>query len=482
MCRGTGADTVNKARKIVESARNLRHSAIPLLWRALTGRGGTSLGLVRCLPPRYMPEAENTKPYYVELLATARQESSPYEPIARRILIVSSTLGPGGAERQLVNTTTSLQQGGYDVHYCGLWLEAAPGNDFHLPRIKESGSRAAGLERRLSVTRRGVAVARPRTAEVLSHMSAYMLDVILNMVEELRAARPEIVHSWLDETNVQVGIAAVIAGVPRIVLSSRSVAPYHFPFHQPYMRPAYQALLQMPNVTLLNNSGAGAQSYADWLGVAPSAIRVIRNGVDMAGHRRADDDRIGAIKSALGIPVDAPVLGTIFRIGPEKRPRLWVDIAAALARQLPGLHFLVVGDGSERQNMEAHAGACGLQARFHFAGVRKDVDDMLSVMDVFLLTSEVEGLPNVLIEAQWLGVPVVTTKAGGAGEAIDPGETGWLVDSAQPEALASPIHDLLCHSERRRKIRDLGPAFIAARFGVGRMVDETLDAYGLTTG
>src|SRR5262249_5459172 len=114
----------------------------------------------------------------------------------------------------------------------------------------------------------------------------------------------------------------------------------------------------------------------------------------------------------------------------------------------------------------------------HFAGVRKDVDDMLSIMDVFLLTSQVEGLPNVLIEAQWLGLPVVTTNAGGAGEAIDPGRTGWLVDSAEPDVIASPIRELLLDPGRRREIRRTGPAFIAERFGVSRMIDETLEAYG----
>src|SRR5262249_40415397 len=182
------------------------------------------------------------------------------------------------------------------------------------------------------------------------------------------------------------------------------------------------------------------------------------------------DSQISGIKSALGIPANAPVLGTVFRIGPEKRPRLWVDVAAALAPRHPRLHFLVVGDGSERQSMEAYARRRGLAQRFHFVGVRNDVDDMLSVMDIFLLTSEVEGLPHVRIEAQWLGVPVVTTRAGGAGEAIDPGRTGWLIESTQPDALAVPIHKLLSEPERRHGIRDAGPAFIAAHFGVGRMV------------
>src|SRR5262249_36168008 len=163
-----------KATDIAQRARNLRYGTLPLLWRALTGRGGTSLGRVRCRPRRIVPDAESSKPYYDELLTTAQQEGRAYEPIAGRILMISSTLGPGGSERELVNTTPSLQQRGYDVHYCGLWLDAAPGNDFHLARIRASGARAAELERRPSVARRGLAVVPPRTAEVLSHMSKYM--------------------------------------------------------------------------------------------------------------------------------------------------------------------------------------------------------------------------------------------------------------------------------------------------------------------
>ena len=81
----------------------------------------------------------------------------------------------------------------------------------------------------------------------------------------------------------------------------------------------------------------------------------------------------------------------------------------------------------------------GISERLTLAGVTNDVLSAMSIMDVFLLSSFGEGLPNVLLEAQWAGTPVVVTDVGGAKEALDPGVTGWAIDTDVPQHLAARI-------------------------------------------
>src|SRR5262249_57772804 len=125
----------------------------------------------------------------------------------------------------------------------------------------------------------------------------------------------EVVQGWLDWDNVRAGLAAVLAGVPKIVLSCRNINPTHFNLYQPYMDAAYRALIQVPTVTLVNNSRAGADDYAAWIGMPRTDIKVIYNGVDFRMQGRLSADAAIALRSAMGIPTDAFVIGGVFLLG-----------------------------------------------------------------------------------------------------------------------------------------------------------------------
>jgi glycosyltransferase involved in cell wall biosynthesis len=100
-------------------------------------------------------------------------------------------------------------------------------------------------------------------------------------------------------------------------------------------------------------------------------------------------------------------------------------------------------------------------------------------MDVFLLTSRVEGMPNTVLEAQAVGVPVVAVDVGGVSEALAAGETGHAVAEDDPGKLADRVCAVLADRAWRAAVRSRGPAFVRERFGLRRMVAETLAAYGL---
>jgi glycosyltransferase involved in cell wall biosynthesis len=395
-----------------------------------------------------------------------------------RIVVVGATLGPGGAERQISATLQGLFARGYrDLQFLHHWPMQSP-NDFFLPALVQAGIPYSRVDT--------IGFDSPIPSEWsddLGHRLAPLGDLgtdIHHYAREFLTRRPEIVHIWLDHMNVVAGLAALLAGVPRIYLGCRSLAPVHFAFNQPYMRPIYRLLARHPSVVFLNNSEAGARDYQHWIGLQATQTRIVRNGLDFS-HLPAPDivtDWRTQYRQRHGIPAGVPVLGTIMRLSEEKRPLLWVEVATRVGQSLPDAHFLVVGNGPMREQTEAAARA-GLPGRIHFTGHEANAPMALAAMDLFLLTSRVEGLPNVLIEAQAIGVPPVAIDVGGASETLVDGDTGWLIQSAQASAVVDTVVDLLSDPTRLDEASRRGRDHARSQFSQERMVDETLAVYGL---
>jgi glycosyltransferase involved in cell wall biosynthesis len=303
-----------------------------------------------------------------------------------------------------------------------------------------------------------------------------ILYAILQYASIIRQIRPAIVHTWADYPNVLGGIAAELAGVPSVVMSGRSVAPDNFPsLFQPYMRPGYLALLRRRDVLFLNNSRAGAADYARWLELADDDVQVIHNGFDFPPRAAAGVRE--AVRLAHGIPPDAPVVGSIMRFSEEKRPQFFIDVARILNAAEPRLRFLVFGEGPLREEMLAFAKSCGLAEILTMPGLTADAWGALAAMDVFVLTSRMEGLPNVLIEAQAAGLPVVCTGVGGMEETFIDGETGFSVRDASAARLADAVARLVREPELRQRMSEAAEAHARASFGIAMMLDQTAKAY-----
>jgi glycosyltransferase involved in cell wall biosynthesis len=418
---------------------------------------------------------------YRQLLARARESARTANPcIPGTVVLVNAGLAAGGAERQIVNTLLGLKDRGLEnVSMIGEYLLTAPELDFYLPSLQAAGIRATQVQRRVNLFDHGLSSLTPALAELLTCVPTDLVEEILNLTEEFRARRPEVVHAWQDSTSIKAGIAAVIAGVPRLVLSSRNVNPTNFLYARDYMKPAYLALSELENIVFVNNSEAGAQDYCNWLGLPRQRFRVVRNGIDFSRLKRPEASAISNFRAGFGIPPSAPVIGSVFRFWEEKRPMLWLEVAARVAHAVPAAHFLIVGDGPMRHDMEQFIRANGLAGRAHLPGTRPDVATPLSAMNLFLLTSAFEGTPNVVLEAQWLGVPVVATNAGGTRETVDQGVTGWTCGLATADAVADRVTATLFDVAWCEKARRRAPSFVEERFGLGHMLDETVALYGL---
>ncbi|BCA54214.1 hypothetical protein W02_13540 [Nitrospira sp. KM1] len=419
------------------------------------------------------------KRLYTRFLSKAQEfAASRVEAIPGRVVLINSALAAGGAERQVVSTLQGLREKRLEATLLCEDLYSRSGHDFFLGKVQKLDIPVREVRRGVKPMQYVERLSRfPDLLHLLNKMPCALRDDVIDLYMEFRILKPEVVHAWQDSTSIKVGMAATLAGVPHIVLSSRNVSPPHFAYHQDYMKPAYQALSEFDQIVFINNSRAGAEDYARWLGIPSSRFTLVRNGLDLTALHRAKPEEIARFRAHLKIPPGVHLVGSVFRYWPEKRPLLWIEMAAKIASQAPDVHFLIVGWGPLRSEMERMIDKLGLGTQFHLVEERSDIATPVSSMDVFVLTSEYEGTPNVVIESQQLGVPVVATKAGGTGEAMAPGITGWIVDPPTPAALAAQVLSVLNNGQALAIARATGPEFVRSTFGIERMVRETLAAY-----
>jgi len=175
--------------------------------------------------------------------------------------------------------------------------------------------------------------------------------------------------------------------------------------------------------------------------------RLIRSGFDTGRFLRGSRE---SGRRILGIGEGEKVVGTVAVFKPQKAPLDFVEAARRVAEEVPETRFVMVGDGELRPEAERAVAAAGLSGRFSFPGWRKEMPDILSAFDVFLLTSRWEGLPKVVPQALIAGVPVVATAADGTKEIIDPGVDGVLAPPGDVPALARGVIDVLTGRLRLR--------------------------------
>jgi glycosyltransferase involved in cell wall biosynthesis len=403
------------------------------------------------------------------------------------ILMVNDGLASGGVERQIVNSLQVMGQRRDRVF--GL-LCLRLGSDADLDFFKPALADFPGIVRNaMSSTEAARALAGVFPPSSLKRMDAAIgwmpVDVrehIRCLAAEFATLKPSIVHAWQDGPGLPATYAARLIGVPRIMLSTRNLRPTNFFWYRPYMVHAHREIAQCPEIILINNSDAGAADYAGWLGIPPSRYVVKRNGLDTATIQRAGPEAVAALRTQLGIPDGSPVVGSIFRFFEEKRPLLWIEAVAEVAKRRPDCHFVIFGTGPLQRTLEEAARSHGIAERFHCPGTIGNAATGLTLFDVFLLTSKFEGTPNVVLEASMVGVPVVATEAGGTREAIADGVTGYLVDPPEPAAIAGCIVQVLSDEEWRTRGGREGPAFVEERVGLKRMIAQTLELYGLPPG
>jgi glycosyltransferase involved in cell wall biosynthesis/mannose-6-phosphate isomerase-like protein (cupin superfamily)/tetratricopeptide (TPR) repeat protein len=409
------------------------------------------------------------------ILQHAGEARACYRPVEGGIAIVLSSLGPGGIQTQVVRLVSGLRAQGRAGPIAVLVVTRTQSQpEFHRNALL---TRDVTIECIADFGLRSADLVPPDIAGTISVLPAVMVPRIAYLIDRLRAHRPSAVLAMADAVGFPTMLAGAIVGVPRMAVSVRSEPPLAGSARDRLFKPAFQAALTRDLIALSANSWATARNVAAWLDQPPDRVRAIHNGVDVDQLlAQRDPAATAAHRRALGIPDGARVVGSVFAYRRAKRPDLWIEAAALIARRAPDVVFIIVGGGFKFNDFTTRLQHLGLSDRFHRPGTRTDVATWIDLMDVFLMTAELEGTANALLEAQALGRPVVATAVGGNAETLLPDQTGILL-AANPtaEEIADAVMRVLDDPAFAARAREQAPQFIRQRFHVDRMVSEFVD-------
>jgi glycosyltransferase involved in cell wall biosynthesis len=297
----------------------------------------------------------------------------------------------------------------------------------------------------------------------LNRRPGFRPSLALRLGRVLRIHRAELVHTHNTAAAFYGALAGRICGIP--VLHTKHGANLAGSPRQGWLnRLAYTMTDHVVAV-----SGA-ARELARGEGAREAALCVIDNGVDLTRFKRG----LGEMESSraeLGIPSAAFVIGCVARLAAEKNQRLLIEAFSALpddSRDRPPW-LALVGDGPLRESLRASAASASAGPRIVFAGARADVARLLPAFDVFVLSSDSEGLPVALLEAMAAGVPPVVTRVGAMPEVLSQGEAGLLVDPGDREGLIHALARLRSDEPLRTRLATAALARVRDRYDARRM-------------
>ncbi len=409
----------------------------------------------------------------------SRKPPMPAKQVQRIMHFVSS-LDSGGAERQVANMAIAQHERALGA----LVRTQTPlsGDRAHyLPLLREYDldARQAGAIDQAALV---ALTQRLRRDETLWHalrlIPKSIRGGVLDIFGELLLQKPDVLHCWLDEPNILGGVAGLLAGTPRIILSTRNVNPTHFPhLCKPWMRQWYSYLATRRNVVLAGNSKAGAKDYADWLGLDANRFIILRNALAPKAFEAPSPDETHSIRSELSLGHDQPFIAGIMRLSLEKRPDVFVETIRRLRLAHPDCVAVIAGVGPLEQAIRRRIASLHMEHAVLLLGQRRDVKAIMSAADVVLLTSDQEGTPNCLLEALALGKGIVATDAGGTAEVIEHERTGLLADREDVGALSAAVSRLLNSAALRDKHGAAGRAFVRETYDLESVLQRTLAAY-----
>lgn len=208
--------------------------------------------------------------------------------------------------------------------------------------------------------------------------------------------------------------------------------------------------------------------FAELDGFGARKVALIHNAV-RSPARRSDP---GAVRRELGIADDIFVIGTLARLARQKRLDRFLEVASELPQDV---QCVIAGDGEERGELESLAVRLGVRNRVHFVGDRDDTADILGALDVFVLTSDREGMSSAMLEAMSNGLPVVSTPVSGADDAFgaDHGrEPAGIITEFSIDSIVHAILALRGDPARRRSIGDAARLRAAHEFSMDAMLDK----------
>lgn len=373
-----------------------------------------------------------------------------------KVVHIINSLGIGGAELALFRLLTNTDRSAFDMQVVALLNETPLGE-----RLRETGLRVDCLS-----------------------LSKNHLDVsaMVRLIRLLRRAKPDIVQTWLQHSDLLGGIAAKFAGAGPVLWNIR-----HSTLHPVLTKRRTRLITHicarlsayLPTRILCCSESSREEQVK--LGYVPRKMIVIPNGVD-TDRFKPDRQAYCSIRKEMGIPPDALLFGGAGRFHPAKDHIGLIRAAGEIAKNNSNTHFVFCGERVEMTNpdLKARVIETGMADRFHLLGRRDDVPQFMAALDVFISSSGFsEGFPNVVCEAMSSGVPCIVTDVGDSARIV--GDTGWVVPPEQPHAIARIALELCSGGPDLLRTRGLeARRRIEEHFSISRMISGYQEIYRQT--
>ena len=376
--------------------------------------------------------------------------------VKRKVLVLIKGLGLGGAERLLIDSLPFMNRAQFDYHvgYLLPWkgllaneLEAA-GIPVHCLGVSGTDAASPGSWAALSL----------------------LPGALRRLLALQRRERFDLIQADLP-----------VAGIVARLLGKWTATPVVYTEHNVQER--YHAITRWANAVtygwnrrVVAVSAEVAASIARVRLLPESLVVTLPNGVPVESVR-SEGALIGDVRGELNIPQRNLVVGTVAVFRSQKRLDDWLQVAAQVVRQRADVTFLLVGSGPQEPAVSARIEALGLTHRIRTPGFRRDGRRMMSAMDVYLMTSEFEGLPMALLEAMTLGKPVVSTAVGGVPEVLASSGAGFLAPVGAIDTLTSHLIRLLDDADLRSRMGAAGADRVESHYHVKRRVEALEHLY-----
>jgi glycosyltransferase involved in cell wall biosynthesis len=358
----------------------------------------------------------------------------------RRLLVINTSASWGGNEHWAVQVAAGLSAQGAVVRF--LWSHEVVGERVRKARLDHA---------RIALRNDGD------------------LPAVLRLREQIIALRADAVLPTRWREYLHAGIAARLAGRPRVVLRlGLNVRPRDDFKRRLIFRLADRVLVNAPEIR---------ETLAAVPWIDPGRVDVVVNGLDLATWpprwQPEAQSRGASLRSELGLAPDCPLLLAVGAFSPQKDFAGLLDAMATIHAQRPEVRLLLLGDGFLRGELETRRAELGLTDQVLMPGFRSDVGAAMAAADLLVLSSDNEGMARVLTEAAASGLPVVATDVSGTRTAVADGRTGLVVPPGDPAALAEAITTLLTDPVRRQTMGRQARGLAERRFDADRMLAET---------
>ena len=354
----------------------------------------------------------------------------------KTILYLSTSSGPGGAERVISNLSASLDPARYRAILCLFrpgWIQA-------------------------HTEGRGV-----RTY-VIPTQGMFDWRWVLRFKRLVKKEHVDLIHAHEFDANVQGTFAAALSGVPLVA----TVHGKNYFWEKLRRRLAYQWVTR--NATMVAVSENLKQFIVEKVGVDSGQVKVVYNGVDALPQCGTAD--IDQCRKELDLPTGDRIVGVVGNLYPVKGHQYLISAIPTVLEKCPNTTFVFAGRGQLEAELKEQVQQLDIDGKVRFLGLRQDISRILAMLDVFVLPSLSEGLSMAILEAMVAGRPVIATNVGGNPELVEDGESGYLVPSQDSQALADRVISLLTNRERALQFGKIGQLRAQGQFSLQTMVQE----------